>query len=214
MPILSRLIYTSFGQYNVISDIWIIGASIVHWAHEGAKRLNRANLHLDHLNVNVKWNGTSGMRWHQLPSTIQWIGLHPTPKIIIVHLGGNNVVPTLMQHMKRMMRRDFSRLFQLFPHTLIVWSEILPRLSWKYARPGTTLEAMDTKRKRFNCLGRQMVRDHMNGRILKHDITADCPGLFGRDGCHLSDIGIALFCNSIQGAVETFTSSEVKIFGP
>ena len=54
-----------------------------------------------------------------------------------------------------------------------------------------------------------MVRDHINGRILKHDITACCPGLFGRGGCHLSDIGIALFC-----AVETFTATEIKIFGP
>ena len=79
--------HISFGQCNAISDIWIIGDSIVHWAQERAKRLNRANLHLDRRNLNMKWYGKSGMRWHQLPNTIQWIGLHPTPKMIIVHVG-------------------------------------------------------------------------------------------------------------------------------
>ena len=43
-----------------------------------------------------------------------------------------------------------------------------------------------------------MVRDHINVCNLKHDITADCPGLFGRDGCHLSDIGIAYFASLLD----------------
>lgn len=194
--------------------MWILGDSLVYWAEQRALKLGRENLHLESLGLRVQWHGHRGMVWDDLPSKLQWVGLHRMPKIIIIHLGGNDVVCTLMQKMKRIMRRDFEYLFKNFPNTIIVWSEILPRLCWRFSRTGSDLNALDKKRKRFNMLGRQMLKDNQKGRILKNDITSDCPGLFRRDGCHLSDVGTDLFCNSLQGAIEFFVTSEAKSFGP
>ena len=93
-----------------------------------------------------------------------------------------------------------------------VWSEILPRLKWKYAPPTSPWKCWDRKRLRFNQLGRQLVSVHPNGRVLKHDVTVDCPGLFATDGCHMSPVGNALFCNSLQGGIEAFIHTAVKVF--
>ena len=32
--------------------------------------------------------------------------------------------------------------------------------------------------------------------------------------CHISPVGNALFCNTLQGGIETFLSRDVKVFGP
>lgn len=183
---------------QLISDVWVIGDSIVFWAGRRCRSLRKYNLNLGET-LQVRWQGWRGMRWWQLKHKIQWISLHRTPKVIIIHLGGNDVVLTKFQKMRRIMKRDFKRLTKLFPDTIIVWSEILPRLIWKYSEEYFNIDAVDIKRKRFNTLGRQIVNGYRNGRIIKHDITTDCQGFFKADGCHLSDIGIAMFCNSLQG---------------
>ena len=71
------------------------------------------------------------------------------------------------------MRRAFKHLFQLFPNTLIVWSDSLQRLRWKYCKQNTSNKALDNKRKRFNTLGHQMLQDYANGCVIKHDITKE-----------------------------------------
>lgn len=197
---------------NLISDIWIVGDSIIHWTAKRVESLERQNLRLDYLRVNMRWKGNRGMIWNDLGSQIQWIGLHRSPAMIIVHCGGNDVVTTQIPKMRRIVSRDLKYLCQNFPDTLIVWSDILPRLTWKFAMPNCNMKALDRKRTRFNLLGHQAVNRYQNGRILKHDITTDTPGLFRPDGCHLSNVGIALFCNSIQGGIECFMKSDLKVF--
>lgn len=191
-----------------------MGDSLVRRAETWASSASRTNLNIDQNHAYVRWLGTGSMQWQHLRSKIQWVGLHGQPKMIIIHVGGNNVVDTKMQKMKRIMKRDFNNLFKMFPSTLIVWSEILPRLTWKYAPPNSDWKCWEKKRIRFNQLGRQMVSTNSNGKVLMHEVTVDCPGLFINDGCHLSDVGNALFCNSLQGGIETFLSKDVKVFGP
>ena len=88
------------------------------------------------------------------------------PKVIIVE--------TKFQKMQRLMRRDFKHLFQLFPNTLIVWSDSLPRLRWKYCKQNTSDKALDNKRKRFNTLGHQMLQDYANGCVINNSYTMGC----------------------------------------
>lgn len=204
----------SFRQ-RYFSDIWIVGDSLVHWAGERAAALGRQNLCLEKYKLTVKWHGKRGMVWSDLQCQLQWISIQSRcPRMIIIHLAGNDIVHTKRGKMTRMMVRDFKFLFTTFPDTLIIWSEILPRLKWKFAKPDSTDTALGNKRKRFNLLGKQAVRGNLNGRFIKHDVTLDCPGLFGRDGCHLSDVGNDLFCNSLQGAIECFMTTDEKTFGP
>ena len=106
------------------------------------------------------WHGTSSMKWCQIKSLSQWISMHRTPKVIIVG--------TQFQKMWYLMRRDFKRLFQLFPNTLIVWSDILRRLRWKYCKQNTSNKALDKKHKGFNTLGHKMLQGYANGCVIKH----------------------------------------------
>lgn len=152
------------------------------------------------------------MSWDDLRSELQWIGLHQSPAMILVHLGGNDVACTSILKWKRLMCRDMESLFCNFPETLIVWSDILPCLTWKFARPDIDLKVLNKKRIRFNLFGHQAVHELKNGRIRKHEISTDTPGLFLENGCHLSDVGKALFCNSIQGGIECFLTSAHKSF--
>ena len=115
------------------SDIWIVGDCLISQADFWASSASRMNLKLDPNQAKVRWLRSGSMKWQHLRSQVQWVGLHGQPRIIILHVGGNNVVDIKMQKMKRIMKRDFNNLFKTFPNTLIKWSEILPRLTWKYA---------------------------------------------------------------------------------
>lgn len=200
--------------YNMLlSDVWMLGDSILYWAGERAKRLARPHLNLKHLHLTIRWYGKRGMSWDSLRQDIQWITLHRPPAMILIHLGGNNVLNTSYQKIRRVIQRDFKYLSETFPSTILVWSDILPRLKWKFSRENSDLDAINHKRHRFNLIAHQILQRLDMGRILKHDISLDTPGLFGSDGCHLSEVGTALFPNTIQGGIEAFLTSDIKVFG-
>ena len=76
----------------------------------------------------------------------------------------------------------------LYPTSLIVWSDIIPRLSWRDVDVAFNKQ-MDLKRKRINRAGRSCVCANSFGRIVKIDINRNTPGFYKSDGTHLSDVG-------------------------
>ena len=198
-----------------IAEIYIVGDSMVYWAEQRARFRGRVNLNLG---VRIIWRGVGGLTWNKglkgsLRQQLQWIALQRNPpSMVIVHCGGNDVIGTSAQKMGRVFNNDFRYLMSVFPKSLIVFSEILPRLYWKFSFPGSSIKKINKKCDRFNRLGREAARLSENGRVIQHEITIDTPGLFYSDGCHLSDIGCDLFNNSLQGAIESFLKSDCKVF--
>jgi hypothetical protein len=87
------------------------------------------------------------------------------------------------------------------PQIKIVWSQILPRFSWRYS---DNFEAMERSRRRLNnCIASCVLKSggcYIRYPDLKH--TA----IFKDDGVHLTELEneLLVLLNNIQGAIETF----------
>lgn len=78
-----------FCSFNSSVAIWIIGSSIVHWAHDYAVKSRQSDLGLR--SGNILWHGIRGMVWEQLRPTLEFsLNGNRDPYIIIIHCGGNN----------------------------------------------------------------------------------------------------------------------------
>jgi hypothetical protein len=73
-----------------LDSIWILGSSIVHWAHIYARNLNQD--HLGQESSTIFWYGIRGMVWEQLYPIIEFLLARNTPPdILIIHCGGNDI---------------------------------------------------------------------------------------------------------------------------
>ena len=78
------------------------------------------------------------------------------------------------------------------------------RRYWHCAHNGTAIERA---RKRINSAVNKFVKNDGHCVIHHPNIRAREKNLYRFDGTHLSDIGVDIYLNNIQGAVETFMSS-------
>ena len=93
----------------------------------------------------------------------------------------------------------------MMPQTGLIWSAILPRLTWKYSENN---DRMEKCRRRLNSsMGLHMVR-HGSYYIKYPEIKADRRFL-KTDGVHLTKIGNQVFLNILQGTIEQFVKSKV-----
>lgn len=168
--------------------------------------LSDPNLHLQHLGAKIKWIGKRGMSWYDVRRTLSLhLSQSAPPQFLIIHTGGNDLTTTSTSVLSARIENDIHSLAKSLTNCMLIWSDILPRLQW---RGCTSITGIERKRKRVNRIGRQAVLKN-NGRVIQHvDITYDCKGLYRADGVHLSDIGNAIFLNTLQGALELFMSEK------
>lgn len=191
-------------SYCLITDVWIIGDSLIHHLYDRAVFRKSVNLELGERVV--FWNGISSMRWEQLRPTIQLNFLSkPFPSFIVIQLGGNNIVDTKLHKLMKTIRQDLEYICSTYNTVQIIWADILPRLKWRDAsETEDSLKKLDIKRKRLNRLGRQVVKEAPNGRVIISDIDLFTQGLFKSDGTHLSAIGNDILLNTFQEALRLF----------
>lgn len=156
---------------------------------------------LSRIGMDILWQGYGGLTVGDIMTKIRNLArVEDTPDYIVLHVGGNDLgtvkVGTLRNDIKLIVRMILNR----FPNVRLVWSEILPRLNWRYAREP---DAMERARKKLNsCIGAYMIRK--GGHYLRYsDIDADYTCL-KTDGVHLTEIGNDMFLNTLQGALELF----------
>lgn len=179
-----------------------MGDSYIHWAEVRAIERN-IGATLGAPNVQgIKWEGRRGMKWEGLLSAIQYLQLQGAPpKVMVIHVGSNNLGCTPLGHIREDMKRDFAHLFSIYSNTRILASEMLPRLVWD--RTSLPIAAIENKRKNLNDTVRRFVT-YNGGTFIKYqEITTDTPGLFYKDGAHLSDIGIDMMLFEIKEALST-----------
>ncbi|KAJ8320014.1 hypothetical protein KUTeg_001601 [Tegillarca granosa] len=175
---------------NPICPVSNVRDSIIYWAHRSALRLLNRHLRLEQQGVHINWMGKRVQR------------------ILILHVGGNDLIDYTTSMLCAKIEYDISILAQWLPNTIIIWSDILPRLYW---RGSLNIKAIEKKRKRVNRSGRRSAF-LVGGRVIHHqDITYVCPSLFRADKVHLTDVGNALFLNNLQNELELCASNSFSM---
>lgn len=187
------------------SRVWIVGSSIIKDAFFTARsRPGGTSLGLQHrLNTTIFWYGKSGMRLSQLERQIDTIlSFEEAPSILIIHVAANDIGLIRSGYLQLLIKRRLSWLFENFPDTLIVWSQMLPRSNWRYSE---NRQAMEKVRNRLNSTVSKFVITH-GGCVIRYPDIKASPTFMKDDGVHLKWIGNEILLNTIQGAIETFIS--------
>ena len=167
----------------------MLGDSIMHWAGEYAAEHNQLNLGLQ---LQIGWMGYRGMSWSQFKHIMQLqVTFATPPKIIFIHLGGNDVETLTMCKIFNRIRSGIRYLRAAFDTCKIVWVVILPRTAWRCR------SALEDKPKRLNRHGRHMAQS-VGGYCLALDIDGQTEGFYRKDGVHLSKVGQAMFLDAIK----------------
>ena len=84
----------------------IVGSSIVYWAHERVKVLNK--VHLDLSCTSVVWNGCRGMKWKSLMAQLAVLqqSEHKNPDLLCIHLGSNDIDSKSPTKLVSLMKQD------------------------------------------------------------------------------------------------------------
>lgn len=188
--------------------VWIVGSSIISRAQKYSNSTCGEKLDLQH--INVIWAGRSGLKWEDLELYLNNL-LHRfngnAPHALVIHCGGNSIGLQSLKKLQIEMKSLLRKIHTLMPNTLLIWSDILPRQSWRHMLSNI---AAENGRQRINCSLGSFVRRVLQGALIMHpDIKPDQTKLFC-DGVHLSNLGNSLFINSIKAALTKFLSSNSR----
>ena len=153
------------------------------------------------LNAQIWWQGYGGLTLKTLQRRINHIAnLEDAPSVIVIHCGGNDIGKTKTQKLLVNVQEVHKFLSLKFPSTKLVWSELLPRIKWRYSN---NIRAMETTRARIN---RQGMRCFLNvgGAIYHPQFKNKDEYLFKVDGVHLSKEGNEIFCQNIKSGLQQF----------
>lgn len=191
--------------------IWIVGSSIIKRAfcYGRSQGHNGSQLGLE-TEVDILWQGRSGLKWQQLvPMLKHLLTIGETPNFLIIHCGGNSIGLSSTYELIFRMKEDVNRIIKMFPRTVIIWSQILPRLSW---RGHIEHYAMEKARRRVNNGVASYILG-LGGKYLRYpDITDKDCSFYLSDGVHLSDLGNKLFINTIKQGLMHFTSGRIDVY--
>lgn len=183
-------------------NIWICGHSLVYWAESRAKSPEVGMQQGMDLNkVTLWWKGIQGMAWSQLlPQLHQLKNTWPSPDVLIIHLGGNDLSTDSPTNLLASVKKDLTAIRSIFPKCVLVWSNILPRRVWRHSADNHEVDLVRTTvNRRIHC-----IISELGGTSLTHD-NIRCgtnTGLYGADGVHLSPKGIDIFNLNLQDFLE------------
>ncbi|KAJ8315869.1 hypothetical protein KUTeg_008019 [Tegillarca granosa] len=187
---------SSLTEVLSLSNIWIVGPSIVYWAQRRAlSRPVGRNLGLEKYGVQIRWCGIRGMKWSQLLTRIQRdLRNFPCP------------------HFKSQWRVTFgdeTRPSSHFPNypTLQLSGPVSYLVCFWYAARSQV--AIDNVRKRTNREISSYILK-LGGRVItESDLSDKETGCYRFDGIYLSDIGNDIYLNALQGALESFLIKDI-----
>lgn len=146
------------------------------------------------------WRGIGGFQIRQIWQLVEETGMLEelqSPDLIILHLGGSDMVKLGRQAVREALLTEFAWLGRTFPGARIAWSYMIP---WRRWGPEVRSRALNLSVRRLNgelaklCSGQGRLC-HIPHRLLRGD------HMFHRDGMHLSDIGTDLWIDGIRSFV-------------
>ena len=194
--------------------IWIVGSSLIRNASKHVRRRPVGqDLGLQRYGFSVLWAGNGSLILDQVMGlTRSLLQLEYAPSYFVLHAGGNDVGRiSCLDLCNKLNGTDgiINQLQRLMPHTIIVWSCILPRLRWWYSE---NTKAMENVRKRINRELISFMKINCGKAIRYPDFHDKSPSLF-HDDTHLSFIGNDIFVNTIQSAFDMFICNpNIQVF--
>ncbi|XP_061194825.1 uncharacterized protein LOC133202988 [Saccostrea echinata] len=185
--------------------VWIVGSSIIKRASMAARlRPGGWSLGLTQRGVDMWWQGYGGLKFIDLVQKVRYLAtLEDPPRYLIIHCGANDLGQIKLSRLLYRIKWDIQLLSRIFTNTTLVWSFLLPRISWRHS---SNIRAMEQARDRLNRWAAKQVFQN-GGKIITHSQFIGKPvQLYHSDGTHLSELGNDIFLNNIQGALEYFAS--------
>lgn len=181
---------------------WLVGSSIIKNAFIEAKKSPQGvDLGLGRLGISLWWQGRSGLTLNKIKGYIgTLIKLEDPPNFILLHVGGNDLGNIKLADLRSNLKDFILWLKNVMPDAILIWSQILPRTSWRYSN---NLAAMDRTRQRLNNFVSTFVLK-MGGGYLRYPEIKGNPTFLREDGVHLTSLGNNILINTIQGAFEHF----------
>lgn len=140
------------------------------------------------------------MRWDSVITNVQdMMNAKGEPSMLILHCGANDLIEVGSYNLREQICMDFRYLASLLPRTVLVWSQMLPRLSW---RGSENVSAANRARIRVNRDIAKQVLELGGGYIKYNDIQANRVAFLDTDNVHLNSLGNDILLNCIQGAIE------------
>lgn len=172
-----------------------MGDSLPRRAGRYAQERGSPNLRLPRT---IAWLGVGGIGWERFRRSVESnVLLCEPPKIIVLHLGGNDLTVFPLTKIFNSITREIRYLRSAFSSAVIVWVDILNRFQWRNPRQLTSSQ-INKKRIRVNRHGRSWVRSTGAHDTLSIDIGLDTPGFFAADGVHLSAVGNAMYIDALR----------------
>lgn len=177
--------------------------------HRSPHRPDGINLGLDNINGSILWDFQPGMKIeHILPRFNDLILTHPLPNMVVIHCGGNDIGQNSIGFIVNYLKHLMLGLFADYPNILFIWSGIIPRKSFRNEINHSKLEKA---RKRINsCIGGFFIKN--KGGYLQYPQIKESYSELFRDNTHLTDLGIDIMLNTLQGAIYTFATSSKRYF--
>lgn len=190
--------------------VWMVGSSLIKDAFVSAKkRPGGTSLGLDRINVSIWWQGKSGMVSRQIKSQLRIMKRYEDPpQLLVLHVSGNDLGAIKVGFLRNNLKNTIRWIYEEFPNTTVVWSQILPRLNWRYSQD---MNAMMACRKRINNTISAFVLQN-GGCYIRHPDIKSNNTILKSDGVHLTTLGNELFLNVIQGAIESFVLHGSSVF--
>lgn len=181
------------------TSVWIVGSSIVYWAHKRASQLRDINLGIKTSEACVEWYGTRGMRWNALlPKLMELVQSKPPPDVLILYVGSNDVGYVKPMDLVKMIKNDLGTIKEMCPDTQLIYNEILSRINWRGA---SNNEDGEQQRLTINKYVKPAV-ESMGGFMIHHpDIRNVNLTLYRDDGVHLNDVGYDIFNGNVADTV-------------
>jgi len=167
----------------------------------GSSYVSRLASHLQgtHLGlpIPVKWVGRPGLRLNEVRNLIlgQLTGKTP-PAYIILHVGANDIGAIHAKEWEDSLYEVLTFLRAMFPPSLLVYSLMLPRVSWRYLPPREAHYA----RKRYNRRAKVMF-DKERCVTVGHPLL-EAKTHLTPDGVHLSKEGMDIFAQDLLGTIQ------------
>ncbi|KAJ1202549.1 hypothetical protein NDU88_006347 [Pleurodeles waltl] len=124
----------SSNRYNSMAPhvVWVFGHSFVRRAAYRVQQLHEPNP-VASQDVAFRWCGVGGMGIAQLQQLValarRFEGLQ-FPDLIVIHLGGNDLVHMGRNALREAIFLKITKLAEQYPNAPIAWSHMVPRCKW------------------------------------------------------------------------------------